>query len=75
MTLNGWAQIALILGLVAATAIPLGRYAAAIAVGRVTFLAPVERIFYAAGGVDPARGMGWKAYTLAMLASNAAAEP
>ncbi|WP_439597752.1 potassium-transporting ATPase subunit KdpA [Falsiroseomonas sp.] len=72
MTAIGWAQIALILGLVAATAIPLGRYTAAVAAGRVKFLAPVERIFYAAGGVDPARGMGWKAYTLAMLASNAA---
>jgi len=71
MTFNGWAQIALILGLVAATAVPLGRYIAAVAGGRVAFLAPVERLFYAAGGVDPARGMGWRAYTLAMLASNA----
>ena len=71
MTTIGWAQIALILGLVVATAVPLGRYTAAIAAGRVTFLAPVERWFYAAGGVDPAAGMGWKAYTLAMLASNA----
>lgn len=71
MTAIGWAQIALILGLVVATAVPLGRYTAAVATGRVTFLAPVERLFYAAGGVDPARGMGWKAYTLAMLASNA----
>ncbi len=70
MTLNGWAQIALILALVAATAIPLGRYVAGIADGSVRFLAPVERLFYAAGGVDPARGQGWKAYTLAMLASN-----
>lgn len=71
MTAIGWAQIALILGLVVATAVPLGRYTAAVAAGRVAFLAPVERLFYAAGGVDPARGMGWKAYTLAMLASNA----
>ncbi len=71
MTAIGWAQIALILGLIVATAIPLGRYIAAVAGGRVAFLAPVERMFYAAGGVDPARGMDWKAYTLAMLASNA----
>ncbi len=71
MTAIGWAQIALILGLVVATAAPLGRYTAAVAAGRVAFLAPVERMFYAASGVDPARGMGWKAYTLAMLASNA----
>jgi K+-transporting ATPase ATPase A chain len=72
MTLIGWAQIALILGLVAATAVPLGRYMAAVADGRVRFLAPLERVFHAAGGVDPARGMGWRAYTLAMLASNLA---
>lgn len=71
MTAIGWAQIALILGLVAATAAPLGRYTAAVAAGHVTFLAPLERLFYAAGGIDPARGMGWKAYTLAMLATNA----
>ena len=72
MTAIGWAQIALILGLVTATAIPLGRYTAAVAEGRVTFLAPLERLFYRAGGIDPALGMGWRAYTLAMLGSNLA---
>lgn len=72
MTLIGWAQIALVLGLAIAIAIPLGRYMAAVAGGRVTFLRPVERLLYAAGGIDPARGMGWKGYALAMLAANAA---
>ncbi|MBU8540597.1 potassium-transporting ATPase subunit KdpA [Falsiroseomonas tokyonensis] len=72
MTAIGWAQIALVLAAIVAAAIPLARYIAAVAAGRVTFLAPLERAIYAAGGIDPARGMGWKAYTLAMLAANLA---
>jgi K+-transporting ATPase ATPase A chain len=72
MTLIGWAQIALVLGLAVAIAIPLGRYMAAVANGRVAFLRPVERLLYAAGGIDPDRGMSWKGYALAMLAANAA---
>ncbi|GGJ41387.1 potassium-transporting ATPase subunit KdpA [Neoroseomonas lacus] len=71
MTLLGWAQIALVLASVIACAIPLARYIAAVAAGRVTFLAPVERAIYGLAGIDPARGMGWKGYTLAMLAANA----
>ena len=71
MTFNGWAQIALVLALVVAAALPLGRYIAAISAGRVTFLAPVERLILGAGGIHPAQGMGWRAYTLAMLAANA----
>ena len=71
MSWTGWAQITLILGLIVVAAVPLGRYIFAIAEGRVRFLDQVERSLYAAGGVDAARGMGWKAYTLAMLASNA----
>ncbi len=71
MTWTGWAQIALVLAAVVAAAIPLGRYIAAIAAGRVTFLAPIERAIYAVAGIDPAKGMGWRGYTLAMLAANA----
>jgi K+-transporting ATPase ATPase A chain len=72
MTLLGWAQIALVLAAIVAAAIPLARHIAAVAAGRVTVLAPLERAIYAAGGIEPARGMGWKAYTLAMLAANLA---
>lgn len=72
MTFIGWAQIALVLAAIVAAAIPLARYIAAVAAGRVAFLAPVERVIYAAGGIDPGRGMGWQGYTLAMLAANAA---
>ncbi|MFC0409120.1 potassium-transporting ATPase subunit KdpA [Roseomonas elaeocarpi] len=72
MTLFGWAQIALVLALVVAAAVPLGRYIAAVVDGRVRWLAPMEAIFYRAAGIDPARGQGWRAYTLSMLAVNAA---
>ncbi|MBY0338750.1 MAG: potassium-transporting ATPase subunit KdpA [Acetobacteraceae bacterium] len=72
MTLIGWAQIALVLAAIVAAAVPLARYIAAVAAGRVTFLAPLERAIYAAGGIDAAKGVGWKGYTLAMLAANLA---
>ncbi|MDW8399537.1 MAG: potassium-transporting ATPase subunit KdpA [Acetobacteraceae bacterium] len=64
--------MALVLGLVTATAVPLGRYTAAVAAGRVRFLVPVEAAFYRGAGVDPEKGMGWRGYVLAMLALNAA---
>ena len=72
MTLIGWAQIAFLLTLVLATAVPLGRYIAAVAEGRVRFLRHIEVDLYRAAGVDPAQGMGWQRYVLAMLALNAA---
>ncbi|WP_376089309.1 potassium-transporting ATPase subunit KdpA [Roseomonas sp. CCTCC AB2023176] len=72
MTLLGWLQIAAVLGCAVAAAFPIARAIVAVAAGRVTFLAPVERLLYAAGGVDPQRGQGWKPYTLSMLATNAA---
>jgi K+-transporting ATPase ATPase A chain len=72
MTFLGWAQIALVLAAIVAAAVPLSRYLAAIAAGRVRFLARLERPLYAAAGIDPGRGMGWRAYVAAMLAANAA---
>ncbi|MDI3306385.1 MAG: potassium-transporting ATPase subunit KdpA [Acetobacteraceae bacterium] len=75
MTLIGWAQIALVLACVIAAAMPLGRFIAQVSAGERTFLHPVlgplERMIYAAAGVDPNRGQGWKAYTLSMLAFSA----
>ncbi|WP_426955021.1 potassium-transporting ATPase subunit KdpA [Muricoccus radiodurans] len=72
MTLLGWAQIALVLSLTVAAAVPLGRYIAAVAEGRVTWLQPAETLLYRLGGIDPGRGQGWRGYALAMLAANAA---
>jgi K+-transporting ATPase ATPase A chain len=67
MTLIGWAQIALVLSLVFLCAVPLGRYVAGVLQGEIRFLAPVERVFYGLAGVNPARGMGWKTYAVALI--------
>lgn len=64
-----------VLGLALALGWPLGRYLAAVMRGgalpgdRVFGL--IERPIYHLLGVDPARGMDWKHYALAFLASNA----
>ena len=72
MTLVGWAQIALVLALVLACAIPLSKFIADVYAGERTFLSPVigpvERGFYRLAGVDPAREQDWFTYTIAMLA-------
>lgn len=71
MSLIGWLQIAVTLALVLAAVLPLGRYMARLFMGERTFLHPVlsplERGFYRAAGIDPAREQGWVAYTMAML--------
>ncbi|VXB64251.1 potassium-transporting ATPase A chain [Luteimonas sp. 9C] len=64
-----------VLGLALALGWPLGRYLAAVMRGgplpgdRVFGL--VERPIYRLLGIDPSRGMDWKHYALAFLASNA----
>ena len=72
MTANGWLQIILLLALIFAAAIPLGRYLAAVLDGRVRWLGPVEAGFYRLAGIDPAREMGWRAYAVGLLVLNAA---
>lgn len=76
MTWTGWAEIALILTMVAVSAPYLAAYMARVFSGKKTFLspviAPVERGFYAAAGVDPMHGQDWRRYLYAMLAFNAA---
>jgi potassium-transporting ATPase potassium-binding subunit len=71
MTLVGWAQIALVLALVVAFAVPLSKFIADVYAGERTFLSPVigpvERGFYRLAGVDPAREQDWFTYTIAML--------
>ena len=75
MTFIGWAQVALVLALVFAAAVPLGIYIAAVLQGGRTFLspvlAPVERGFYRLAGVDPAAGMGWRTYAAALIVLSA----
>ncbi|MFM9746123.1 potassium-transporting ATPase subunit KdpA, partial [Streptomyces brasiliscabiei] len=72
--LNGWAQIALLLLLVAVAAWPLGRFLARVFNGERTVLSPVlrpvERSLYAVAGINPAQEQTWLAYTLSMLVFN-----
>ena len=75
MTLVGWFQITFLLALVTASAWALGSYMAAVFTGSRTLitgaLAPVESAIYRLCGITP-REQDCKAYTLAMLAFNAA---
>jgi potassium-transporting ATPase potassium-binding subunit len=74
MSASSIAQLALYLGAVLLLMKPLGTYMLRVyegspgVVGRV--LGPIERLIYRASGVDPAKGMGWKTYALAMLLFN-----
>ena len=70
MTLIGWAQIALVLGVAVLAAMPIGRWLAAIAEGRLGALSRFDRGLLRAAGVDSA-GQSWQRYLLAMLAFNA----
>src|SRR5271166_3411182 len=71
MTLVGWSQIALVLALVVACAVPLSAFVARVYSGDRTFLSPVfgpiERGFYRLAGVDPAREQDWFTYAIAMI--------
>ncbi|MGO9740389.1 MAG: potassium-transporting ATPase subunit KdpA [Roseiarcus sp.] len=72
MTVVGWSQIAIVLVLVLAAAIPLSRHIAAVYAGERNFLTPVlgpvERAFYRLAGVDERREQSWHLYALAMIA-------
>ena len=76
MDWQGWAEIALTVGLPIGLAWPLGAYVSRVWNGERTWLdavlRPVERGFYAACGVDPGRSQGWASYAGAFLTFNAA---
>ena len=75
MTTLGILEILIILAVIVAAAFPVGRTLATVMEGQRSFLspvlAPVERGFYAACGIDPTRGMDWRGYTAALLLLNA----
>ncbi|MFT5535569.1 MAG: K+-transporting ATPase ATPase A chain [Candidatus Paceibacteria bacterium] len=50
---------------------PLGAYLARVGDGTRLWLARAEAVLYGLAGTDPAVGMGWKTYALALLAFNA----
>ncbi|MCU0892976.1 MAG: potassium-transporting ATPase subunit KdpA [Rhodospirillales bacterium] len=76
MTVSGWVQIALYVGLVLLIARPLGGYLARIVEAERTLLSPVllpvERGFYRLAGVDPKAEQHWLTYGLVMLLFNGA---
>lgn len=67
-------EFLLLIALVLALGWPLGRYLAAVMRGAPmrgdAVFGRIERPLYRLFGVDPAQGMGWKAYATAFLASN-----
>src|SRR6266403_1865973 len=67
MTANGWIQIAIFVAILIALVRPLGGYMTAVFEGRVTFLRPVERVFYALCGVDERQEQHWLSYGFGML--------
>lgn len=75
-TIHGWTLIAVFIALTIAMAKPFGSWLFALYEGRtpkyLAFLAPVERLLYRAGGVDPNKEQGWRGYALAMLLFSAA---
>jgi K+-transporting ATPase ATPase A chain len=76
MNIQGWAEIALVIGLAVVLGWPLGIYMARVWEGESTWLdpvlKPVERLFYGLSGIDPKKGQGWVAYAIAMMAFNGA---
>ncbi len=76
MTVVGWLQILLVLALVLATVVPLGRLTAQVFAGERTFLSPVvaplERGLLALVGRRALHAQTWLGYTIAMLVFNAA---
>ncbi len=76
MTVVGWLQILLVLALVLATVVPLGRLMAQVFAGERTFLSPVvaplERGMLALVGRRALHAQTWLGYTIAMLVFNAA---
>ncbi len=71
MSLVGWIEIALTLALVVAAAIPFSVLIKQVYAGERTIfspvLGPVERLFYAAAGVDEKKEQSWLGYTIAMV--------
>jgi len=72
MTANGWLQIALFALAVLTVTKPLGRYLVAVYEGRMRWLAPLERLLYRLGGVNPDEDQHWTRYAGATLLFSAA---
>jgi K+-transporting ATPase ATPase A chain len=75
MSAAGWAELALLVVLLAATAPMLGRYMAHVYEGGPSRLdavfGPVERLFYRLCRVDPEREQRWNVYAISLIAFSA----
>jgi potassium-transporting ATPase potassium-binding subunit len=73
MSLNGWLQLLVFVGVLLLLVKPLGLYMAHVFDGtsRLTrWCAPFERLLYRLCGIDPDAPMGWKQYAVALLVFN-----
>ena len=74
MNWQGWAEIALTLGLALALGWPLGIFMSRVWNKESTWLDPVlkpiERGFYAVAGIDPNKSQGWVGYGASLIAFN-----
>jgi K+-transporting ATPase ATPase A chain len=71
VTVAGWIEILLFVGLLTALTPVLGGYTTRVFRGEVAALGFVERLLYRLLGVDPARGQDWKRYARSVLVSSA----
>jgi potassium-transporting ATPase potassium-binding subunit len=75
MTINGWVQIFVFLGLIFAITKPMGVFMARVFARERTFLdpvlRPVERLLYRVTGVDESHEMRWTEYATTMLVFSA----
>jgi potassium-transporting ATPase potassium-binding subunit len=70
MTLNGWLQLAVFVGVLTLLVKPLGSYMARVFDGTsrlVRWCVPLERSIYRLCRIDPDAGMDWKRYAIAVL--------
>ncbi|MBV9119758.1 MAG: potassium-transporting ATPase subunit KdpA, partial [Chloroflexi bacterium] len=69
-------QMLVVMAIIMAIVVPLGRYMAAVFMGSRTWLNrvldPIDRAVYRLSGVKPEEGMRWPAYVRAMLLTNLA---
>jgi K+-transporting ATPase ATPase A chain len=71
MTLNGWLQILIYIGILLLLVKPLGGYMTRVFTGERTFLSyvlgPVERGFYRLAGTDEREEQHWTTYAIALI--------
>src|ERR1700722_1519082 len=73
MSLNGWLQLVVFVGVLLLLVKPLGLYMAHVFDGTsrlARWCAPFERLLYRLCGIDPEAHMGWKQYAVALLLFN-----